>query len=335
MLELKKITEESAALAAFHKFNPKDRELPAFLFHEPRYEPVVLSLLEDGRQAGLMFGITVPGDTNFYLHHISADRAHADEESLLRLVSEAFQWLRDHYSFLSKVIINLNQEDDREPQIVTLLKKLPGAAIHEVRYIRQVGIKTESFGQLRKFRWYRPDLLEKKGYEAILWRDCDEEEVRKLREAEERRETDADYLSPGIWEEGWDYDPDTSYALVKKGSKKPLGWAVTEGQKGGTAVKIRRYYTKKEERRKLVGHAFGSWMLDRIAERYEVLQYEVLRGNRQMEMFTHNFCRPYLISHYFKCNIIINLTEEEQHDGMDTGNVKRALCPAAETSGDG
>lgn len=311
VLELKQITEEAAALAAFHKFSLKNAELPSFLFHDSRYEPVVLGLSADGRQAGLMYGILVPKEPNFYLHHISTDRAHADEETLLWFFSAAFRWLREHYNILSKVVISMDQEDDTEPQLLTLLKKLPGAAIHEVRYIRQIGIKTEDFGELRKFRWYRPELMDKKGYEAILWKDCDEKEVRKLREAEEGQETDADYLSPGLWEDSWEYDPDTSYALVKKGSRKPLGWAVTEKQKGGTAVKIRRYYTNKEERRKLVGHAFGSWMLDRIAERYEELQYEVMRGNRQMEMFTHNFCRPHLIFHYFKCNIIINLTEED------------------------
>ena len=113
-----------------------------------------------------------------------------------------------------------------------------------------------------------------------------------------------DYLSPGFWEDDMEYDEDTSFALVKKGERTPLGWIITQ-KRGEEAVLLRRFFIYKEERKKRLGPAFSTWVLDDIEKKFKYLSYEVVKGNRQMEMFLQCYCKPYLLESDCKCKIVL------------------------------
>lgn len=305
MFEVKRIETEEEAAAALRAQNPSDR-LPEFLFHDPRYKGVVLEFVEDGRQAGLSFGVTARGDPRFYLHHFSLDGKHSGTETVLWFLAALFARLRVEFR-LRKVIVSMQEEKAIEPPFLLFLRKLHSCSLERVDHIRQMGMKTRDFAYLKQFRWYCPNLLKEKGCEAVLWKEYDKKQIQKIRKAEFCNQTEEDYLSPGIWEKGWEYDEKTSFVLVQRGTKGPLGWIVTEKMNGEGALKIRRFYIYKAARRKMLGPAFATWVLDVIAQYYDELYYDVVLGNRQMEMFTDCYCKPVLAFSHMRCNITVEI----------------------------
>ena len=303
MLEIRRIESEGEAIAALQKHNPEGI-MPEFMFHEPRYQGIVICLLDDGEQAGLAFGVTAKGDPCFYLHHISVGSQYASSKIICSFFELLFVWLREKCE-RNRMTIVLTQEDVSEPPFLRFLYKIPTCSVEDVVHIRQLGVKTSDFSYLRQFHWYCPELMEKKHCEAIRWKDYDETELQKIRKAEISGQTEAGYLSPGVWDSEWKYDEETSFVLVEKGKKAPLGWIITE-KVGDGIVKLRRFYIYNEARKKLLGPAFSTWVLDVIEQHYDHMYYEVIKGNRQMEMFTNHYCKPILEFNYDKCYITVS-----------------------------
>lgn len=307
--ELKLLDGEQQTLELYRKFT-NDTQLPSFLYHDSRYQEVVLGWFEGEKPVGLFFGVIEEGKPYLFIHHISVGPPRTKVKDAVQFAGCVLQWVREHYS-ITKAILTIEQkEDNGEPICLAILKRIPFLKIETSRYFRQIRMRTGGFDVLRTFRWYQPDRLFEKGYEIIPWSDFREEEIQAFHQAEEQQELPSDYLSPGIWESDWDYDPLTSFALVKKGSRVPRGWVVSQTIKSGEVVKVRRLYINKEDRKTLIGHSFGSWVLDAIENNYAQLQYEVAKGNRQMEMFTDKFCSDLLIFDYFKCNIFFTFEKE-------------------------
>ncbi len=301
MLAITKIEKEEDAVRAFKKQN-QAASLPQFLFHAPHFQGLVLCLLDEGQQAGLAFGVNVQADSCFYLHHFSVDSMHFRKKTVLWFLKELFDWLRKERQ-INEMKISVPQTEIVTPPFLSFLRQISSCSVEKVLHVRQIGLKTGDFDYFRQFHWYCPKLLERKQYEVILWKDYDPVQIRKIQEAEQLGQTEKDYLSPGIWETDWEYDEKSSFVLVKKGQNEPLGWIVSEKIGDGDTVRIRRFYIYKDKRRKMMGPAFATYALDAIAQQYEYLRFEVVQGNRQMEMFVNHYCKPILLDDYYYCNI--------------------------------
>ena len=302
MLKIEIMKDEEEVRKAYREFT-KQEVLPEFLFGSYKEESVILGCLENGKLIGIAFGVAQKQSGYFFLHHISLDKEHIKKNILMWYLEAVYEWIGANCQ-VEKSIIEFRQPDTSEPFIVKYLSKLSSFQISEVVYMHQATLPTESFVKLREKHWYCPWLLEEKGYEAVPVQQCPKEEWEKIREAEERGDTEKDYLSPGFWETDMEYDEDTSFALVKKGERTPLGWIITQ-KRGEEAVLLRRFFIYKEERKKRLGPAFSTWVLDDIEKKFKYLSYEVVKGNRQMEMFLQCYCKPYLLENDCKCKIVL------------------------------
>lgn len=317
MLKIKAIEREEEAVAAVKRQNSALR-MPEFLFHDRRYQGVVWILLETEQQIGLAFGVAVREESCFYLHHFSIDTKKPDSRQIYWFLEEICIWLREQWQ-ISRMNARIPQKEPGRPLMLQFLERTPFCKVEKVTYIRQLGIRTCDFAYLRQYHWYCPQLLEQKGYEAVPWENYDKEQIRRIRQAELSGQTDGDYLSPGIWETDWAYDGTTSFVLVKKGEITPLGWIVTERTGNARAVRLRRFYIYNAHRKKGLGPAFSTWVLDVIAKQYEYMYFEVVKGNRQMEMFTEHYCRPILDSDYYHCSIMAQLLSSAREEPIKYG----------------
>ncbi len=305
MLTIKVIEQEEAAAAAVKRQDPALR-MPEFLFHDRRYQGIVWILLEEEQQIGLAFGVAVREESCFYLHHFSIDAKKHGSRKICWFLEEICIWLREKWQ-ISRMNARIPQKEPGRPLLLKFLEQTPSCKVEKVTDIRQLGIRTCDFAYLRQFHWYCPQLLEQKGYAAVPWETYDKGQIRRIRQAELDGRTDEDYLSPGIWETTWEYDAKTSFVLVKQGEITPFGWIVTEQTGNARAVRLRRFYIYDKDRKKGLGPAFSTWALDVIAKHYEYMYYEVVKGNRQMEMFTEHYCKPILDSDYYHCSIMVEL----------------------------
>lgn len=313
MLKLKEMEQEKEVKDAYEKFTGYNI-LPPFLFEKPENQRVVLGCFYEEYLIGLMFGVVEEETNCFFLHHISIDKNFTKKSILLWFTKAVFKWLLKYYQ-IEKAMIEIRQAEDKESFFISYLREVESFRIAEVCYVYQAGLPTEKFAELRKKHWYCPWLLEEKGYEAIPVEECGTEEWQKVKEAEEAGQQEKDYLSPGFWEKNMTYDKVTSFALVKQGTKTPLGWIITE-KKEDAVVLLRRFYIYKEERKKRLGPAFSTWVLDEIEKHYQYLRYEVVKGNRQMEMFLRCYCKPYLLEDDCKCKIILEREEKKSEPEM-------------------
>lgn len=267
---------------------------------------IVVSLFCDARQEGLAYGTAVEENNSFYLQHLSVDNKQGNLRIILWFLEELFLWLRKEYG-IHRVIVKTSTEKNTEHPLFGHIRRIPFCRVEKIVHMQQIGLKTRDFSYWRRFHWYCPKLLEEKQYEAVRWKDCDMEQTEKIRKAELEGSTEADYLSPGVWETGWEYDEKSSFALLKKGRRELLGWIITEKMGSGQVIKLRRFYIYKEARKKMLGPAFVTWVLDKISQQYEELYFDVVRGNRQMEMFVECYCKPVIAFRYYSCNAILEL----------------------------
>lgn len=305
MCKIREIKKRDTTERLYQRLQGREDKLPVFLYDDPRYTPTAVMYEKDGIPCGLCFGVMQKGDMNFYLHYLRITRAVSDKKDMIHFLDELFRFIRRQRG-AEKIIMLTDQADDTVPACAEMLSDLNSGVLEKILFLRQVGVNTKDFPHFKQFHWYCPDLMERKGFEAVLIKDSPKQWQERLREQEEAKELPEDYLSPGLWEDNWEYDTDSSYILVRKGEDAPLGWIVTE-RVAEDVVKIRRFYIYKEARRLRLGPSFSTWVLDRIAERFRQLQFEVEKGNRQMEMFTTCYCRPILAFNYFKCNLTIKL----------------------------
>lgn len=316
MCVIKRIDKREKTEKYYKLLQEDESSLPFFLYEDPRYVPIAVRYQKGKIFAGLACGLMQEGDSNFYLHYLRLSAAATDKRDVIRFSEQLFSFVRDEYK-AERIVMNIEQADDSIPVYVKLLKEAPNIDLEKLTFYRQVGVATKDFEHFRQFHWYCPALMEKKGYEAIPVNECQGTWRRKLQEREQRGEIPSDYLSPGMWEDSWVYDPDTSYVLVRKGTDNPIGWIVTE-RVSENMVKLRRFYIYDEARRLCLGPSFSTWVLEKIEERYEKLWFEVEKGNRQMEMFTNCYCKPIMTFDFFKCQLIIK-QKGGQDNGLDAG----------------
>lgn len=318
MCRIKELKTKEETEKYFRAFQGEQSRLPAFLHDDAHYNTVSVLYIKGRKAAGLAFGVMQEDDFNFYLHYLRLGRNAQGQEEVVDFTGKLFDFVRENRE-ARKVVMSIEQLDDSVPDYVAVLKEIPDVSVEKMVFIRQVGVDTKNFDHFRTFHWYCPDLMGRKGYEAIPLEECSKQWQEDLHEKEQRGDVPADYLSPGLWEKEWEYDAGTSYILVKKGDNVPLGWIVTQ-RMTEKAVKIRRFYIYDEARLLRLGPSFSTWVLEQIEKRYESLWFEVQKGNRQMEMFTNHYCRPILSFDFFKCYINISLRRKK--DGMDTGKTE-------------
>lgn len=315
MLRIETLDSKEETLALYQRLSKK-QTLPLFLYDDSRYRGIAAALTKGMKRIGLGFGVMQQNDPRFYLHYLNVAVKDAGESEAIFFMETFFRMLRRTYG-AQKLFFTVDQNDMSKPALLQLMEKIPGCSLDNLLYVQQFGMLTKDFDYLRQFHWYCPGQLERKQCSAVLWKDFDGGWKEKLCLEEQKGELEEDYLSPGVWEKEWNYDSTTSYVLLKQGRKEPLGWIVTE-QLSEDSVRIRRFYIYKEARKLLLGPAFSTWVLDRISQKYEKLSFEVVPGNRQMEMFAFKYCKPILTFNYIKCNITITL-KEDKTDEMDTG----------------
>lgn len=307
MLRIGALDSKEETLALYQRLSGK-QTLPLFLYDDSRYQGIAAALKEGEKSIGLGFGVMQQDDPCFYLHYLNVTMKRADESTAIYFMEMFFQMLRHTYG-AEKLFFAVDQNDMSKPVQLQLIEKVSGCRLENLLYLQQFGMMTKDFDYLRQFHWYCPGQLKRKQCSAVLWKDFDDEWKEKLRLEEQTGKLETDYLSPGVWEEEWNYDDTTSYVLLKNGRKEPLGWIVTE-QLSEDSVRLRRFYIYKETRKLRLGPAFSTWVLDRISEKYKKLSFEVVPGNRQMEMFAFRYCKPILAFNYIKCNITIILKED-------------------------
>lgn len=303
-IEVREIMDEQSAEALFRRIHGPGR-LPEFLYRDARYQPVVLEFLKDGQAGGMLYGVLEYRKTTYYLHYLQMEESCRRGSCILSFLKELVRVLKDTYGADRMMVFDCcNTVEETASQ--KILKKVPGCKLEKAVYVRQLGFYTRDLAYLRKFRWYCPWFVRKQGCFLLPWKEVKECWKREILREEKEGNTDPDYLSPGIGENDWDYDEKTSFALMKEKDGKPIGWIITEALSGKT-VRLRRFYIYRAARGLQLGPAFSTSVLDVIAEHYEELRYEVIPGNRQMEMFTDHYCKPILTFNYIKCNITINL----------------------------
>ncbi|WP_122643127.1 hypothetical protein [Luxibacter massiliensis] len=305
MSKVKKINTPRETEEIYKGLQGEGQPLPPFLYGDPQYTPVVVSYIKGGNPAGLTFGVIQEKDETFYMHYLRMAASASGWQDVICFTEQFLGLIKRDYK-VSQVIMLLEQKDDAVPAYARLLENVEGCTLKKITFLRQVGVNTADFGHFRKYHWYCPELLHKKGYDTVRIDDFPRQWQEELRKKELEGSLPEDYLSPGLWEENWGYDPDTSFVLVRKGEKAPSGWIVTEPM-AQDIVKIRRFYTYRAERCFWLGPSFSTWVLDRISEKYRQLWFEVEKGNRQMEMFTFCYCKPILAFNYIKCNLTIQL----------------------------
>lgn len=305
MFDIKEIKNISEVEELYCRLQGKKQELPVFMYESEEFIPMSFSYLKNDRINGLAFGVRNEKNSTFYLHYLRVTDSATDIVDIKHFTEQLIKTLKVDFG-LEKVIIFLEQMDYEVPPYAKLVESIDGCTIERIDYLRQVGIETDKFDHFRSYVWYRPNVVLERGYKIIKICDYPDDWQKELIEKEKNKDLPEDYLSPGMWEESWEYDKNTSYVLVKEGNDRPSGWIVTE-KISDDIVKLRRFYIYKEERRIWMGPSFSTWVLEDISHKYKQFRFEVEKGNGQMERFVSSFCLPITTFNYIKCNLIIKI----------------------------
>lgn len=300
MLEIRQIHNRADAEKYISKYNEKE-SMPEHFFHEEERNRIILGLFQGEKQVGMTYGIYNFGGSIYYQQDFRTDREYRTIPVVVDFYRMVFRWITEKYG-AKHIILRTQQENEKEPPIVRLLEKMPDVRIRYKQCQRKVALDARNIDEIRKYRWYQPELLQQKGYEMIPVSDLSAEEMEAFRKKDLSSRNDSGYMPPGLWDKEWDYDPETSRLVVRKGSHEPLGWMTTMRTRLDNTLEIRRYYIQPEERERLLGRAFGVCMLDLITKDFERIEYEVVFGNKQMEMLTGKYFKPYL---EFQCFLYI------------------------------
>lgn len=277
---------------------------PPFLFIEDKYKPVVIGLRVDGVPAGIAYGVIEHGGSLFFLHQFFIKKEYRRQEILLYLLEAVLKAAREFGNIEGAVWKYNKLEGETDPR-KKLLHKIPFCQAEKMEQFIQFRIKTVDFSYLRKFQWYDPMLWKKKGCLVCRWSEYDKSWKDSIREMEKRNVTEKDYLSPFIEDGDGEAEERTSFVLAHKETKEPLGWIVCQ-QFSEKEVKIRRFFIYAKARKYMIGPSFSTYVLEEIASLYEYLYFDVVPGNRQMEMFANVYCKPILDLSCIDCNLKIN-----------------------------
>ena len=250
---------------------------------------IIVKVKSCGAYIGIAHGFIQSGTMLFALSLFYVHKEYRKYDILVLLLETALKTaINDGGAKRALWTYSSNNETDLH---IELLKGLPFCRVSDKLRLFQAETK-EFVGHLRKFRQYKPYLLEEHGLSVLKLSDCDKNIKNKLYELEESLNGDNDYLSP-FPNKNFDFkwEDRTSYILISNITLEPIGWMLCL-QKSEKEIVLSRFYLSKKERTDFKALFFAAYIFDIISSLYERLSFKVVCGNRQMERFVHKVCAP-------------------------------------------
>jgi len=263
----------------------KDHIIPAFIFNERKYRRIVVVLKYDAVHIGMAYGIIEHGTHDFFLHFIYIMKEYRKHKIVVRFLGDIFNTAIADAG--AKVAIWRYGLKDNEKDVRSLLlAELPFCLTVKVDKEKDYCIKTKDFDFIRKFNSLKSLNLDKMGYHAQKWAECNDELKMKIHEGEERARCETKYLSPFIYDT---FDTETSFVLVRKEMQKPAGWIICQ-RYSEKEIRLFCFYLYPEDRVGYVGLSFLAYVMEKIALLFESFHFGVDDDNSQMERFVNNYC---------------------------------------------
>jgi hypothetical protein len=305
MLYIKELKDKESAMKVCETLQVSTDLLNSLYEKEKDYITLPIAMHTDQRDIGIICGVVQ--EKQFFLHQFNVVSDYLKTRYLVWFLQAVFEFIQTEYN-CNCVYINERGSQKKETVFTKLIDKIPFCEIEKIEGLQKFQIATKDFDYFRKFRWYYPEYLKNYPFQIIPWKDYSPEWKQKIVEDENENRIDSDYLSPGIQDDTWSYDEKTSFVIAKEDTKEPVGWIITEKLSEDT-VRLRRFYTYRKYRTVHLGPSFSTWVLEEISKIYKNLQFEVVFGNRQMEVFARTYCEPIMSFHCFESSIKIKLNE--------------------------
>jgi len=291
------------------------KRLPLYLHSEKKYLRLVIGMIRGNEPIGLVYGVIEKQSNVFFLNFLYIQKEHRSYLAVLSLLKSAFKTAIDIKGVKSAVwryTLGLNRIDSR----LKLLLNIPFCHFRKLECSQQFKIKTVDINYIRQFKIYHPLLWRTKGYEVLAWSNCEDDllDQIKTRELEQSMMRDPNYTSPFNKHVSCEYDVSDSYVLIEPETNAPIGWIMCSVL-SEEEITIRNFYMYKEVRVVMVAHSFITYILDVIALRFKYLSFNVVHGNRQMEMIAEKYFKPILESSHIQCNVYIDFLFEDSGDG--------------------
>jgi len=309
MLKFKIVTE----ITDIEKLSNKvlgHKRIPPYLLIEEKYTKLVIGMEEGNNLVGLAYGVIEHRSNVLFLHFLFVKKEFRSYSSVRSLIESAFKIAMDARGVKSAVW-KYTLAHDKADSRLKLLRDIPFCHCRKISRSQQIKIKTTDISFIREFKIFNPQLLKSRGYDVLAWSDCDEGLLGKIREIEQSFISDPSYVSPFNENDdgGQEFDRCNSYILVNAEANKPMGWIVCSviSEK---EVMIRNFYMYPNSRSFMIAHSFASYILDIIAQRYKYLSFNVVDGNRQMEMIVRKYFKPILESSNIQCSMFVDFLTE-------------------------
>ena len=305
ILKFFRITNHNNAINIIKRINSGDT-LPTFIFNE-KYETVFLyiSNLQPNEDVGYIYGIVDEKTKTIVFHKIFLAIQYRKVDNI-RLVIQKFASLAKQQYQTEFLFLNYTIEDLNNDAYKKIFNKISGFNIVETKALQVKNMYTSiGFDELRKYHWYKPHLLEKKDFIVINWCDLPQDKINALHLAESSNKTENGYLSPFL-DESREYDKETSFALIDNKNEELAGWVICQRTLENT-IKLRRFFIYKDVRERLVGHSFGTYVLDIISTKVQIMSFEVDESNLQMNKITKKYFDKHCFAKYFNIGLKIKI----------------------------
>ena len=286
------------------------KKLPSYLFLKEKYTKIVIEMKEENESAGLSYGVIEHDSNMLFLHFLFVKKEYRSYVSVLSLLESTFKLaidIREVKNAVWKYTLSIDESDLR----LNLLLDIPFCHFRKVQYAEQFRIETANINFIRQFKIYAPTLWQSKGYDVIKWRNCEKKLLSKIREMEKSIDLDKSYITPfnkNDTDDGNKYNKHYSYILVNE-ENKPQGWIMCSTI-SNKEVMIRNFYMYPEARASIIAHSFATYILDIIAQELKYLSFDVIDGNRQMEMIAEKYFKPIIKNNNIQCYAYIDFKVE-------------------------
>jgi len=288
------------------------KKLPLYLHSEKKHLRLVIGMIRENTPIGLVYGVIEKQSNVLFLNFLYIKKEHRSYLAVLSLLKSAFKTAIDIKGIKSAVWkYTLETETDEADSRLKLLLDIPFCHFRKLERLHQFKIKTVDIHYIRQFKIYNPTLWRTKGYEVLAWSNCEDDllDQVKKRELEQPIIRDRNYTSPFNKNATSEYDVYDSYVLIEPATNAPMGWIMCSVISEEEIV-IRNFYMYKEVRSVIVAHSFITYILDVIALRFKYLSFNVIDGNRQMEMIVKKYFKPILEASSIKCNASVDFLFE-------------------------